>query len=244
MDYQFDENYRVKEDHLGTCISHPAFGTIAFYKSHKGNYETLFGSSIKHRDTITCCIRHADVTRGLNNDWYHAKNDIIEIELSYTQFVEAITNIGSGTGIPCTLRYTEKDGRLPKCHYIDKYTEFQDEFREHLDQTSQEASQFLKELADLFQTKKSIGKQDRELILKRLTHLLEGQTRQSDFTLQQFQEQMDKTVTEAKGELESFLQNKMIQLASQSLLQDTSQTTPIDVTQLLPETTQKKEDTP
>src|SRR5699024_1354756 len=102
-------------------------------------------------------------------------------------------------------------------------------------QTSQEASQFLKELADLFQTKKSIGKQDREMILKKLSHLLEGQNKHSDFTLQQFQEQMDKTVTEAKGELESFLQNKMIQLASQSLLQDTDKATSLDVTQLLPE---------
>lgn len=57
---------------------------------------------------------------------------------------------------------------------------------------------------------------------------------------------MDKTVTEAEGELESFLQNKMIQLASQSLLQDKDQPTSLDVTKLLPETKskKKKEDTP
>ena len=82
------------------------------------------------------------------------------------------------------------------------------------------------------------------MILKKLSHLLEGQNKHSDFTLQQFQEQMDKTVTEAKGELESFLQNKMIQLASQNLLQDENQPTSLDVTQLLPETKPKKEDTP
>ena len=64
------------------------------------------------------------------------------------------------------------------------------------------------------------------MILKKLSHLLEGQNKHADFTLQQFQEQMDKTVTEAKGELESFLQNKMIHLASQSLLQDKNQPTP------------------
>lgn len=65
-------------------------------------------------------VKHADIERGLNRDWVYGKSPIVEIEMSYSQFAEAITSFGQGNGIPCTIRYTEKDGKIPECDFISK----------------------------------------------------------------------------------------------------------------------------
>ena len=220
MDYKLDENYQVEEDTLGTKIAHPAFGTIAFARRTGGQSQTLFGSSIYHKDTITLTVRHADMTRGLNQDWYMGHTDIVECEMSYAQFVEAITNINVGTGIPCTLTYTEKDGRLPACKFIDKYTEFTEEMSEYLSEKNKSAEEFYDEVKNLFETKNSIGKADRKNILDKLYSLVHGTQESTKYTLKQFQEQMNKTVHEAKGEIEAFTQNKMFCIAQQALIQN------------------------
>ena len=213
MDYKFDEHYKVEEDQLGTRIEHPSFGTIAFSRRAGGEGNALFGSSIYHHDTIHLAIRHADMTRGLNADWYMGRSEIIECEMSYSQFVEAITNMNVGTGIPCTLTYTEKDGHLPQCHYIDKYTEFTDEMSNMLSENNKDAK-------TIFETKKSIGKGDRELILSKIYSIVQGAQNSAEFSLKQFQTQMDKTVQEAKSEIEAFTQNKMFCIAQQALVEN------------------------
>ena len=49
-----------------------------------------------------------------------------------------------------------------------------------------------------------------------------------DFQLSQFQRQMEQTVTECKGEVESFLQNRIQQLNSQPFIELGEQTQKID----------------
>lgn len=219
MDYKFDENYEVSEDSLGTKIKHPSFGTVAFSRRSGGRADTLFGSSIRHRDTITLAVRHASLTRGINNDWYSGHKDIVEVEMSYNQFVEAITNMNNGTGIPCTIRYTEKEGYIPHPHFIDKYTEFADEFKSDQEKRNEEAEQLVKEVREMFETKSSINKKDRAEILEKLERIVLSSKHNNQYLLEQFQEQMDKTVQEAKGEIEAFTQNKMLIIAQQALVE-------------------------
>lgn len=53
--------------------------------------------------------------------------------------------------------------------------------------------------------------------LKRLNMDISGNM---DFIVDQFNEQMDKTVMEAKGEIESFCQNKINSIANAALIQN------------------------
>lgn len=99
--------YKVEETDFGTRTSHPSYGTIMFNRSNN-RVTPLFGSSIKHNNVITMELRHAEIERGLNRDWVYGKAPIAEIEMSYSQFAEAITSFGCGSGVPCTIRYTEK----------------------------------------------------------------------------------------------------------------------------------------
>ena len=102
-----ENEYKVEETDFGTRTSHPSYGTIMFNRSNS-RVTPLFGSSIKHNNVITMELRHAEIERGLNRDWVYGKAPIAEIEMSYSQFAEAITSFGQGTGIPVTIRYTEK----------------------------------------------------------------------------------------------------------------------------------------
>ena len=66
---------------------------------------------------------------------------------------------------------------------------------------------------------KTLTKADKENILKKLNMLDSDIGSNIEFIADQFNEQMDKTVMEAKGEIESFCQNKINAIASASLVE-------------------------
>lgn len=211
-----ENEYKVEETKLGTKTIHPSYGTLLFNRACGGE-TALFGSSIKHRDTITMKLYHADITRGLSNDWIHGNNLITEIEMSYSQFAEAITSFGCESGVPCTIRYTEKDGIAPECDFVSKREQFTGEFKEQTNKAMEKSKELIDEVAELFSSKKTLTKADKENILKKLNMLNSDIGSSIGFIADQFNEQMDKTVMEAKGEIESFCQNKINSIASASL---------------------------
>lgn len=213
-----ENEYKVEETDFGTRTSHPSYGTITFNRSNGGK-TPLFGSSIEHSNVITMELRHAEIERGLNRDWVYGKALIAEIEMSYSQFAEAITSFGCGSGVPCTIRYTEKDGRIPKCDFVSKREQFTDEFKGKTKEAMNESQQLIQDVTDLFSQKKALTKADKEAVISKLRKLSMDLGCNLDFIADQFNEQMDKTVMEAKGEIESFCQNKINAIASAALVE-------------------------
>lgn len=87
---------------------HPSYGMIRFARSSIGGSGTaLFGSSIMHNNVIRLSISKGMMEREGNEDWFLAGTDIndmiVEVEMSYTQFAEAITSLNIGEGIPVTI---------------------------------------------------------------------------------------------------------------------------------------------
>lgn len=198
--------------------THPSYGMLQFSRT-TGGKTSLFGSSIKHRDTIKMYLRHGDVTRDLNNDWFFGGDKIVEIEMSYSQFAECITSMNMGSGVPVTIRYIEGQGRIEDCQFINKKEQFENEFKEYLNKTNEKANSLIDEIGKLFEDKKSIGKKDREDILKKLNMLYSAINSNTEFIYNQFNEQMDKTTLEAKGEIEAFMQNKINSIANMTLVE-------------------------
>lgn len=213
-----ENEYKVEETDFGTRTSHPSYGTIMFNRSNS-RVTPLFGSSIKHNNVITMELRHAEIERGLNRDWVYGKTPIAEIEMSYSQFAEAITSFGCGSGVPCTIRYTEKDGRIPECDFVSKREQFTDEFKGKTKEAMNESQQLIQDVTDLFSQKKALTKADKEAIISKLRKLSMDFGCNLDFIADQFNEQMDKTVMEAKGEIESFCQNKINAIANAALVE-------------------------
>lgn len=208
--------YKVEETKFGT--SHPSYGTLLFNRTYGGK-TSLFGSSIEHSNVITMELRHAYITRRLSGDDIFGDKPIVKVEMSYSQFAEAITSFGQGTGIPVTIRYTEKDGKIPPCDFISKREQFIGEFKEQTNKAMKKSKELIDEVAELFSSKKTLTKADKEIILKKLNMLNSDIGSNIGFIVDQFNEQMDKTVMEAKGEIESFCQNKINTIASAALVE-------------------------
>lgn len=211
-------DYKVEETQFGIKTSHPSYGTLAFSR-RTGCATPLFGSSIEHRDTIAMTLYHANITRGLHSDSIYGDKKIAEVEMSYSQFAEVITSMNMGSGVPVTIRWTEKDGRIPACNFVSKREQFADEFKEHVNKAMDDSQNLIKEVSDLFNQKKTLTKADKENIMKKLSKLSRNIGCNMDFIADQFNEQMDKTVMEAKGEIEAFCQNKVNSIASASLVE-------------------------
>lgn len=211
-------DYIISEDVLGTSYKHPSFGMLSFNRTH-GGHSNLFGSSIQHNDTIHMVLKEGVVIRGLNDDRYVGEDEILEVEMSQSQFAELITSINVGTGIPCTIKYLRGKGRINEADFINKRQQITNEFKESMNERMSDAKEFYDEVKELFTTKKSIGKGDREMILRRLANVTQGMESSSKFIFDQFQNQIDKTITEAKGEIEAFAQNKINAIAQQALVE-------------------------
>ena len=71
----------------------------------------------------------------------------------------------------------------------------------------------------LFAEKKSLNKADKEDIINKLTQIASAINTNVNFTYKMFNEQMDKTVMEAKGEIEAFCQNKLNSIAQAAIME-------------------------
>jgi hypothetical protein len=189
-------------------IKHNSFGNLCISRCFGGTRH-LYGSSIEHSNFITLKISHSELHRHLKKDWYHATKPIVEITMSQAQFAEAITSLNVGDGVPVTINYTEKDGMADPTPFESKYDTFKEEFSFHIDEINKETKNIRNEIAKMFEEKKSIGKADREAILSKLDMIIQEMGSNTKFIQKQFHEQMDKTVVEAKAEIEAFTQNKL-----------------------------------
>ena len=198
--------------------SHPSYGMLQFCRVNGGE-TVLFGSSIKHKDTIVMRLREGSVTRTLNTDWYNGDNYIAEVEMSQAQFAELITSMNCGTGVPVTIRYLQGKGEIEKAPFINKRTQFEEEFKKNLSLANEETNDLLQSVKEMFETKKSFTKKDKEEILSKIEQLNMTVGSNRDFIYKQFNKQMEKSTLEAKCEIEAFAQNKINSVASAALVE-------------------------
>lgn len=203
-------------------IKHPSYGLLQFSRM-SGRLTNLFGSSIQHKDTIRLRISEGEVKRDLSTDWYCDNGRIIEVEMSYSQFAEAITSMNVGSGVPVTIRWVREEGRIEPCPFTDKKQQFKEEFKHRLDKANETANQLILNVEKLFEEKKNLTKKDKDEILSMLIKIYQSINGNSDFVYRMFNEQMDKTTTEAKGEIEAFMQNKINSIAQAALVEQREQ---------------------
>lgn len=196
--------------------AHESYGMIGVVRGQSTNPQNLFGSSIQHRSTISIVIHSAEHVRDLSTDWYHAQRQLIEVEMSQAQFAEMITSPNIGDGVPCTIRRI--DGKLmEEPPFESKKDIFNREFQEQMQKIVDEDTPYMQEALEILNNKSSITKGDRETIKSAISMLLQEVKSNLGFTYKQFQEQMDKTVQEAKAEVESFVETKVRSLGVDAL---------------------------
>lgn len=195
---------------------HKSYGQLQIARISGGSRD-LFASSIKHRDTVMLRIYNTELVRNLNTDWYsNSGQALIEIEMSQTQFAEAITSMNSGSGTPVTIRSIAGEV-VDDCPPINKIQEFDDEFTKHLEGISDNLNALTFNTEKILSQKKAPNKSEKETILKEISKLKQEWNSNIDFINRMFSEQMDRTVLESKGEVEGFILNKIQSLGLESL---------------------------
>ena len=183
----------------------------------------LFGSSIKHDHTIVLRISAADMKRNLHTDWLRPSErttDIYaEVEMSYTQFAEAITSHNQGGGVPVTVRYAN-GRRMEPCPFTSKDEQFRAEFEADLQGLAANVNSAEARIKELFDSKKPLNRADKDELLTLISRISTEVNSNIPYLRNCFVEQMDKTVTEAKGNIEGFIQSRMSSLANEALAQN------------------------
>lgn len=98
--------------------AHPAFGMInASRGSSSPPGQTLFDSDITHQHTVRVTVSKATRKRDLNRDWVHGgAKTLIEVEMSEAQWASFVSSMNT-SGVPCTIRATETDWKIPGLPY-------------------------------------------------------------------------------------------------------------------------------
>lgn len=198
---------------------HESYGLAGFTRSTIGGSGTnLFGSSIKHSNTITFRVYHAEVSRDHDHDWYSStsrRTPIVEIEMSQSQFAEMITSMNIGDGFPVTIRSIEGT-RMENCPHESKRQQHANEFKDHMVKFAASLEADKKKLYDIIE--KRIPKKDQQDLKLTLDGMLQEIRSNIPFYEEQFARQMERTVTEAKGEVEAFVNQKIHSTGLKSLM--------------------------
>jgi len=193
---------------------HPSYAMLDIFRTN-GSERTLFGSSIQHGQTICMKISRANKQRDLSRFWYHPEEQLVEIEMSPTQFIDAITNMNTN-GVPVTLRYVNRE-RQPNPPPLSVKKLIQDEFKQDLKDIVDKSVEALNSLNKSLQPP-ALKKSDVREAISKLTSVIQDLEKNLPFVNQQFHRQMDKTITEAKGEIEAAFTNKIYSLGSEALV--------------------------
>ncbi len=204
-----EEAYKVN-DNAVVPETHPSYGLIGFSRRNGGK-RNLFGSSIKHNQSITLTIKTAEHRRDLNRDWYHGRKELIEVEMSIDQYSQLLTSMNIADGIPCTIRSREYV-RVENPPFTSKVDTFNKEFKNRMHNLGVDIDKNTRVALDILDNKKSFTKEDIKLIKQALAGYTTEIRSNIPFVVEQFSEAMDKTVTAAKAEIEAFKQQQITQL--------------------------------
>ncbi len=201
--------------------THDSYGMIGLSRI-TGGQDNLFGSSVRHHNFIRLRINQGVKQRGLKHNWFRGRGTLIEVDLSPTQFADLITAMNVGDGVPCTIRRISVPDNLnrrdmPPCPDYDQRKLFEDEFTEDIEKISGKAMTLLEKADVMLQQKKPLSVKEKEELRGIIFHIAQDIKSNLPFIHTSFTEAMDKTVTEAKGEVEAFVMNKVTSLGIEGL---------------------------
>ncbi len=197
------------------CIEHESFGMISIHRVQSRG-TPLFGSSLIQQNLISIKVTRADDTRHLNKHWYHPKEILVEFDLSPTQFIDAMTNMNT-TGVPCTLRNVGGE-RMEECPHEDVFDTFHSELKEDIKEVLGRTGKLMKLVEEKLKAPGTISKATRLELAEHLYHIEQDIRANLPFVYKQFNRQMDKSVSEAKGEIEAFFTQTIHNLGSKELV--------------------------
>lgn len=181
---------------------HPAFGkAVVSRRSSTGT--TLFDSDLLHHEVVTLTISEASRKRELNTDWIHGGKELIEIQMSTTQWGALITSMNYGDGVPVTLTSLPDRPLVPGLPHAPRLQTSLDEIKNSVSNLVADLRTSVKDLEETIEAKKGI-RAVRES-LGRVKGALRNAEANSVFTVTSLQEAAEHVVTSARAEIDALL---------------------------------------
>lgn len=200
--------------------SHPAYGSVVFHRV-TGGVGRLYGSHLRdHTTSVRLSISRAQVKHDLSQDWHFASpaDEIVEVELSYAQFAQLLTNMNVGNGTPCTIRHLngKRIEPLPDDEKIE-HEKIVDEFKEKINRLVDALKAGQLRVRELLSKKSALTKVEKEEIDHVLSVVVMEVGANAPFVVDQFQESAQKIVTEAKAEIDATITTAALKLGVECL---------------------------
>jgi hypothetical protein len=188
--------------------THPSYGQVVFSRITGGG-SRLYGSAIrKHGSSITLSIKRSDQIDRDGTVWHHSREELIEVELSSSQFAALITTMNVGSGIPCTIRRLNNKGvegppdDEPLNHErVGRSLANDGEMANRINGSIDEAL----EAVDAMLAGKSLKKSELKLVREKLQKARTNVRSNLPFVLTRFREEAEKVKTTVMAEADAWL---------------------------------------
>jgi hypothetical protein len=188
--------------HAESVAKHPAFAQIG--ASRVSGSARLYGSDFVHQNFVRVRIGKSELHRSLANDNpYGGSAGYIEVDLSEAQWASFVSGMNIGFGVQCTLRY--RNGQeIPgiAAPEEDRQQQFKREVKERADRALAQMDELVAEIAAL-----KLSEKQKNALQGRVSAARMQLTNNIPFVLDQFAENMEKTVEKAKVEVNAYVLN-------------------------------------
>lgn len=187
--------------------SHESYGMLQLSRVTCQPPQALYGSSIRHGNMISLTISEGEKRRDYQKDYYASRKTLIQVDMSVTQFAEAITCMNVGEGVPVTIRRVIGDEKQREdCPEVNFKKLANEELKEEMAHLADNLAKLAKDSREILGSKGPIKASDKKKLLTDLMFLEQEVRSNITFAHECFTEAVDKTVNQAKGEVDACYQ--------------------------------------
>ena len=201
-------------------VTHPSYGMAQFNRV-SGGRPKLFGSELSdHYSTVVLSVSRGDVDNTGGRNWYHRRAPVIEVEFSAAQFVELISTLNCGDGIPCTIRFEAGKGRVEDPPTVKTEADLaRDHFTDRVKATTEKMRTIRARIATLGDLPK-LKRADQKELMDCARALVQEVERNIPFYYEQFNEAVERRETQAKAEIDASVMATLQRLGLTKLQSD------------------------
>jgi hypothetical protein len=195
--------------------THPSYGQITISR-FQGGYPNFYGSKIRHNGGITLKITRSVKHRSEYSETYYATNTLAEIVMTDAQFATLITSLNIGEGVPCTLRNIRGE-YMPLCPEKSLEQEITSDLNSRLAKIAENFKAGCERIEEILSKKGAINKKERNEIASVYNRLMQELTSNLPFLHECMTESIQKSMHQAKVDIEAYYQRVVQAVASNRL---------------------------
>lgn len=211
------DEHRVREGEHKE--EHPSYAQLSISRrSGMGDGRvTLYGSTIRHQNTISLQIKGSAKHYDNYHERYYGEGiPYIEIEMSQSQFAEAITSLNMGSGVPVTVRYLMGE-TIPFCEELTMRQKIDGNIKVTFKNIVHNIASNYKRIDELGVQKGPLKAKEKEELIGMCRSLIQDIESNMPFFKQTIDEVVDASVMQAKSEIDATMQHVITRLGMEKL---------------------------